>query len=148
MRWLTTLYAREFSMEDTFRIWDSLLSDPKRFMFMHCIGTAMIANKKEQLMKASFADTMSLLQNYECPPITVILTTANSIRIKLLRREKEGEKGEKEEEESTGMRRNGRSVRRRDDESGRRAGERCDGPGEEGVERYEEARNSAAEQVW
>lgn len=110
MRWLTTLFAREFTLEDTFRIWDSLLSDPARFDFMHCIGTAMISNKKEQLLKADFSETMGLLQNYECPPTEVIISTANSIRIQLLKREKKGGEGEGEEEgESTTKRRDERA---------------------------------------
>ena len=116
MRWLTTLYAREFNLDDTFRIWDSLLSDPARFMFMHCIGTAMIADKKEQLLKADFSETMGMLQNYECPPTDVIISCANSIRIKLLKREKEGDK----EEESARMRRGeGSGLKGRSDEGGR-----------------------------
>lgn len=110
MRWLTTLFAREFTLEDTFRIWDSLLSDPARFEFMHCVGTAMISNKKEQLLKADFSETMGLLQNYECPPTEVIISTANSIRIQLLKREKKGGEGEGEEEgESTTKRRDERA---------------------------------------
>ncbi len=30
VRWLTTLFAREFPLTDTFRVWDSLLSKKKR----------------------------------------------------------------------------------------------------------------------
>lgn len=123
MRWLTTLYAREFTLDGTFRIWDSLLSDPARFMFMHCIGTAMISVKKEELLQADFSETMGLLQNYECPPTDTILSVANSIRIKLLRREKKGDEDEEGEEESTGKRRVGRRFACRNDESGCGAGE-------------------------
>eukprot|EP00644_Phytophthora_capsici_P003804 jgi/Phyca11/533565/estExt2_fgenesh1_pg.C_PHYCAscaffold_150030 len=37
-RWYMTLLSREFSMPDTLRIWDALLSDPKRFSFLHYVN--------------------------------------------------------------------------------------------------------------
>ena len=78
VRWLTTLFAREFPLSDTFRIWDALLADPARFMFMYCVGAAMIEYVEEPLLQADFAGIMQLLQQYQPPP-------ADGIRQKVLR---------------------------------------------------------------
>ena len=85
VRWLTTLFAREFPLSDTFRIWDALLADPARFMFMYCVGAAMIEYVEEPLMQADFAGIMQLLQQYQPPPADELIEAADGIRQKVLR---------------------------------------------------------------
>ena len=80
VRWLTTLFAREFPLTDTFRVWDSLLADPARFMLMYCIGAAMIEHIEESLLQADFAGIMNLLQQYQPPEVSELLKTADTIR--------------------------------------------------------------------
>ena len=96
VRWLTTLFAREFELEKTFRIWDALLADPQRFMFMYCIGTSMVKLVEEQLLASDFAGIMGCLQNYGVNDIDKIIEVANEVRIRKCKGEEE-----KEEVEST-----------------------------------------------
>ena len=72
-------------MPDTFRLWDALLADPMRFMFMHCIGAAMVELVEESLLQADFAGIMGILQQYQPPPIQDLFTAANAIRTKQLK---------------------------------------------------------------
>ena len=85
VRWLTTLFAREFPLSDTFRIWDALLADPERFMFMYCVGAAMIEHVEEPLLQADFAGIMQLLQQYQPPPADELVAAADGIRQNALR---------------------------------------------------------------
>lgn len=85
VRWLTTLFAREFPLSDTFRIWDALLADPERFMFMYCVGSAMIEHVEEPLLQADFAGIMQLLQQYQPPPADELIAAADNIRQNALR---------------------------------------------------------------
>lgn len=41
-RWITLLLSQEFALPEVLRIWDSLLSDPKRFDFLIDLACAMI----------------------------------------------------------------------------------------------------------
>lgn len=94
VRWLTTLFAREFELTRTFRIWDALLADPQRFMLMHCIGTAMVKLVDEQLLQSDFAGIMGLLQSYAVDDVEKVVSLANDVRLRKL-------KGVEEEVEET-----------------------------------------------
>lgn len=85
MRWLTTLFAREFSLQNTFRVWDALLADPDRFQLMYCIGTSMIQKKEEFLLASDFAGIMQCLQNYECDDVEGVIHEANRVRNRVLK---------------------------------------------------------------
>ena len=73
IRWLTTLFSREFELKDTCRVWDSIFADPERFFFAQCIGTAMVKRIEPALLKGDFVQDIQLLQNYEMPPAEEIL---------------------------------------------------------------------------
>ncbi|ODM94002.1 TBC1 domain family member 13 [Orchesella cincta] len=77
-RWITLLMSQEFALPEVLRIWDSLLSDHKRFDFLIDLATAMIIHIRSELLSGDFPSNMKLLQNY--PPLDVrdILTLANS----------------------------------------------------------------------
>ena len=85
MRWLTTLFAREFSLQNTFRVWDALLAHPDRFQLMYCIGTSMIQKKEEFLLASDFAGIMQCLQNYECDDVEGVIHEANRVRNRVLK---------------------------------------------------------------
>ena len=48
-------------MEQVLRVWDSLLADPQRFLFMYCIGIALMEQEKEKLSTSDFAEIISCL---------------------------------------------------------------------------------------
>lgn len=69
-RWITLLLAQEFSLPDTLRIWDTILSDPHgRMDCLLRICTAMVLNLREQLMQGDFTDILKALQRY--PPVNI-----------------------------------------------------------------------------
>lgn len=68
------------------RVWDALLADPKRFMLVQCLATAMVQSKEEELMKKDFAECVQLLQNYEVTDVDTLLQRMNQIRMKELQR--------------------------------------------------------------
>lgn len=94
MRWLTTLFAREFELTKTFRIWDALLADPERFMFMYCVGTSMVKMVDDRVLSGDFAEIMGVLQNYEVTDVEKIVKVANDVRIRKLKGPEEEEEGE------------------------------------------------------
>ncbi len=62
LRWMTTLYAHEFTLEDTFRLWDCLLADPQRFQYMYCFGAAMLKAKSNEIIANSFSENISFIE--------------------------------------------------------------------------------------
>lgn len=63
-RWLSLLLAREFTLPDVIRLWDTLFSDPKRFNLLPFICCAMLIFVRSQLLHSDFASAIKLLQNY------------------------------------------------------------------------------------
>ena len=84
MRWITTLYSREFELKETLRVWDSIFADPKRFMFSYCLGVALLHHIKDELVECEFAQFIQKLQNYHMPDTEEILRLANKIRLEEL----------------------------------------------------------------
>ena len=84
VRWITTLYSREFELKETLRVWDSVFADPKRFMFSYCLGVALLHNIKDELVECEFAQFIQKLQNYHMPDTEEILKLANKIRLEEL----------------------------------------------------------------
>ena len=85
VRWLTTLFSREFSLEETLRVWDSLLADPERLLFVFCVATALVQNVQSVLMEKDFSQAMQILQNVSIPSTETILQMADAIRFKELK---------------------------------------------------------------
>lgn len=77
VRWLTTLYSRELPLDQVLRVWDALLADPERFMFMYCIGITLIEQEKDKLIKSDFAEIISLL----VPVVVDLMDTCTFYRI-------------------------------------------------------------------
>lgn len=88
---MTTLFAREFPITETLRVWDSILADPKRFQFAHCIGTALIQHVENLLCEGDFAQDVQLLQNYPMPPTEEVLKLADQIRCQHLQHTTSGD---------------------------------------------------------
>lgn len=57
-----TLLARDFAMGSTLQLWDALLSDPKRFSFLHYVSCALIRSQRQLLLRQGFAGALKLLQ--------------------------------------------------------------------------------------
>lgn len=84
VRWITTLYSREFELKETLRVWDSIFADPKRFMLSYCLGVALLWNIEHELEECEFAQFIQKLQNYNMPDTESILALANRVRLQEL----------------------------------------------------------------
>lgn len=63
-QWYMTLLAREFSMPDTLRVWDTLLADPKRFSFLHYVNCALVRSQR-LTYSCGFTTGLKKLQNLQ-----------------------------------------------------------------------------------
>ncbi|XP_066149005.1 TBC1 domain family member 13 [Euwallacea fornicatus] len=75
-RWITLLLSQEFPLPDVLRIWDTLLSDEKRFDFLIYVCCAMIIILRNQLLDSDFSSNIKLLQNFPPMDVQVILSKA------------------------------------------------------------------------
>jgi hypothetical protein len=79
VRWLTTLLTREFELPDALRLWDSMLSSPKRFHFVCCCCTAMITTKHDFLLANDFPTCLKSLQATCTTPVDLVVREAERI---------------------------------------------------------------------
>ena len=76
-RWLTLMLSQEFPLPEVLRIWDSLLADESRSMFLIDVCAAMILLIRQDLLTNEFPENMKLLQNYPTSmDVHVILSKA------------------------------------------------------------------------
>lgn len=78
-RWLSVLLAREFSLPDLIRLWDSIFSDRRRYRFLVHISCAMIMAVRETLLKDTYQLNIQLLQEYPEMELNGILQKAYEI---------------------------------------------------------------------
>ena len=76
-RWITLLFAQEFPLPDTLRIWDMILSDEHgRTDCLLRICTSLVLHVRETLLTGDFSVIMKTLQRYPPVDINVILQRA------------------------------------------------------------------------
>mmetsp|Transcript_6702 Transcript_6702/g.10991 ORF Transcript_6702/g.10991 Transcript_6702/m.10991 type:complete len:718 (-) Transcript_6702:39-2192(-) len=69
LRWITTLFTREFDLFDTIRLWDSLFADTDRHDMLCCLCCTMVMEQRDELLAGDFTGNLTLLQHY--PPIHI-----------------------------------------------------------------------------
>ncbi len=62
-RWMTLLFAQDFMLFDTLRIWESIFSADNRLTFMNYLAISMIISAKEVIMKNDFTFILNHLQS-------------------------------------------------------------------------------------
>ena len=64
LRWITTLFCRDFSLPDSIAVWDALFADDKlpEFVLFFCL--AMLLEQREELLRGDFGHNLQSLQNY------------------------------------------------------------------------------------
>mmetsp|Transcript_16680 Transcript_16680/g.54309 ORF Transcript_16680/g.54309 Transcript_16680/m.54309 type:complete len:519 (+) Transcript_16680:52-1608(+) len=76
LRWMTTLLAREFSLHDTIRLWDTLFAEINRSDFLCHFCVAMLRAQRQALLQGDFTFCLGLLQNYPwSDPATLLRET-------------------------------------------------------------------------
>jgi len=76
LRWLLLLLTQEFELSDVLRLWDSLLSHPKRVDFLYYVCLAVIQGVRELIMVEDFSVIMETLQKYSTSDLEKILATS------------------------------------------------------------------------
>ena len=82
LRWITTLFTREFDLFDTIRLWDSLFADTDRHDMLCCLCCTMVMEKREELLEGDFTRNLTLLQNYPPVDISYFLSRVDHLRSK------------------------------------------------------------------
>lgn len=80
-RYLTLLLSQEFPLPDVLRIWDSLLSDEKRFQFLITMCCAMLILLRSDILKDDFPTNMKLLQNFPYTKVDVTTIIAKACEL-------------------------------------------------------------------
>jgi hypothetical protein len=62
LRWFMLLLCQEFSMEQSIRLWDTLLADPDRFQFTGFVCVAMVSGVRDLIKDGDFSCCMENLQ--------------------------------------------------------------------------------------
>jgi hypothetical protein len=60
---VTLLYAQDFALFDTLRIWESIFSSSDRVQFINFIAIAIIISSKDVIMNGEFTSVLEHLQN-------------------------------------------------------------------------------------
>lgn len=67
LRWIRIIFGREFHLEDTVTVWDSIFAFDDHFGFIDHMAVAMLIFIRSQLLNKEFADCIKRLQKY--PPV-------------------------------------------------------------------------------
>ena len=79
LRWLLLLLTQEFEIADVLRLWDALLSHPRKLSYLNYICLGILLEEKEKLMNEDFVGIMGILQNLEGIDVGKILSVANKM---------------------------------------------------------------------
>jgi len=77
LRWLMLLLTQEFELMDVIRLWDSLLSHPKKLEYLNYLCLAMIELLRDRILESDdFADLIEMLQKQSAGDLDSILVEA------------------------------------------------------------------------
>lgn len=60
---MTLLFAQEFPLFDTLRIWESIFSAENRLDYMNYVAISVIISAKQFILQNDFVDVLGHLQN-------------------------------------------------------------------------------------
>jgi hypothetical protein len=55
------MLSQEFALENVIRLWDTLLADHDRFLFVNFVCVAMVMLKRDTLLKSEFSECIEYL---------------------------------------------------------------------------------------
>lgn len=64
LRWITTLFCREFTLPDTIAVWDALFADKDFSDFILYFCLSMLMEQRQEMLRCSFAKCLQSLQAY------------------------------------------------------------------------------------
>ena len=62
-RWLTLLFAQEFELFDTLRIWESIFACEDRPLFVNCFCVSLLSGIKPQILSGSYSSILTCIKN-------------------------------------------------------------------------------------
>ncbi len=62
LRWVLLLLSQEFTVPKTQYLWDAMLADKRRFLFLHYLIVAMLLNSEKELLDPEYSAVMKALQ--------------------------------------------------------------------------------------
>lgn len=80
VRWVTTLFSREFDLLDTIRLWDSLFADADQHEFLSFMCYTMTAEQRDFIFANEFADNLKMLQSYPLKDVPHLLQMLEGTR--------------------------------------------------------------------
>lgn len=80
VRWLTTLFSREFDLSDTIRLWDSLFADTDKHEFLSFMCFTMATEQRDFIFTNDFADSLKMLQSYPLKDVPHLLEVLEATR--------------------------------------------------------------------
>jgi hypothetical protein len=80
LRWIRLWLAREFTLPDVLRVWDSFLAAEVRLPWLRYVCVAMLIRVRERLLAADFAGCMKLLLHYPAVDVAELLAVADRLR--------------------------------------------------------------------
>ena len=89
LRWFMLLLCQEFTMAQSIRLWDTLLTDPQRFQFTNFVCVALVSFVRDEIIDGDFACCMENLQKAHefVPEISDLLNKTNEICVAYNRHE-------------------------------------------------------------
>ncbi len=63
LRWVMLLFAQDLDMERVIRLWDALLGDPERFLFLHYFVAQLVIDAKKLVVGREFYVFVKQVQN-------------------------------------------------------------------------------------
>lgn len=62
VRWITTLFSREFDLMDTIRIWDSLLAASDKHNFVISLAFVMLTELRDAIFGGQFSESLKMVR--------------------------------------------------------------------------------------
>jgi hypothetical protein len=77
-RWMTLLFAQDFPLFDTLRIWESIFSSENRMLYMSFFSISIIISAKKFILEHDFVEVLGYLQNIgEIANVNDVISIAN-----------------------------------------------------------------------
>lgn len=81
LRWLRLWLAREFTLPDVMRLWDSLLATEVRLPWLRYVCVAMLVRIREDLLATDFPGCLKLLLHYPNIDVAELVQVADRLRV-------------------------------------------------------------------
>lgn len=61
-RWLTLLFAQDFHLFETLRLWEAIFSCEDRALYVNCFSVALLSGLKNEIMKGTYGSILTSIK--------------------------------------------------------------------------------------